>query len=283
MSTKADIDVTYGLSADFYRLWLDRRMTYTGALFLSPNDTLDQAQDNKLEHHYKAARVERDSRVLDIGCGWGSNLEFLAENKGVRDIVGITLSQEQYDEILRRRLPRTRVECISYTDYRPSEPFDAVISIGMFEHIATPEQARTGESVEIYREYFKRAWQWTKPGAWFSLQTVIGARMPRGKALTELAWATKHIFPGAITPRLETIHRSVSPYWEVVELFTRREHYARTSAEWLTRLCANRETIEARWGSAVFVDYKRYLETCVMVFEEGYQSLAQFALRRIDK
>lgn len=281
MSTKEDIDVTYGLNADFYRLWLDRRMTYTCALFETGDETLEEAQDKKLEHHYRAARVKKGGRVLDIGCGWGSNLEFLARDKGVRDVVGITLSSEQYREILRRELPRTTVECISYVDYQPSEPFDAIISIGMFEHVATPEQARSGESVEIYRDYFKRAWEWSKPGSWFSLQTVVGAKIPRGKALRDLAWGTSNIFPGAISPRMDVIHKAVSPYWEVMELFTRREHYARTTHEWLTRLRDNQALIEERWGVKTFEDYKRYLEICVMVFSEGYQSLAQFSLRRI--
>lgn len=283
MSTKEDIDVSYGLSADFYRLWLDRRMTYTCGLFHTGLETLEQAQDAKLEHHYRAARVKSESRVLDIGCGWGSNLEYLAKDKSVADVVGITLSKEQYDEIKRRDLPRTQVECISYADYEPSAPFDALISIGMFEHVATPEQARSGESVDVYRNYFKKAWEWSKPGSWFSLQSVVGLTMPRGKDLRDLSWGTRQIFPGAISPRMEVVHRAVSPYWEIVELHTRREHYARTSEEWLSRLCQNKEEIVERWGRETFDEYKRYLEVCVMCFSRGYQSLAQISLRRIDR
>lgn len=282
MSTKQDIDVSYGVSNDFFRLWLDKRMTYTCGLYLDAADTLDEAQTNKLNHHYQAARLTPDSRVLDIGCGWGSNLEFLAREKGVRDVVGITLSEDQYQEIRRRNIDNVTVECVSYLDYQPAAPFDGVISIGMFEHIATPEEARNGDHIAKYRDYFKRAWEWTRPGAWFSLQSVIGAKVPRGKALRELAWGTYTIFPGAISPRLEAILTSVSPYWEVMEVFTRREHYARTAGDWLARLNANRDTIIAQWGERTYEDYRRYLETCVMVFSQGYQSLAQLALRRID-
>ncbi len=282
MSNQQDIDVSYGVSNDFFRLWLDKRMTYTCGVYETPEDTLEQAQTNKLEHHYKAARVTPQSRVLDIGCGWGSNIEFLAVDKQVQDVVGITLSEDQYHEILKKDLPNTTTECLSYVDYKPETLFDSVISIGMFEHVATPEDTRNGRHIDIYRDYFKKAWEWTRPGAWFSLQSVIGAKIPRGKALRELAWATYEIFPGAISPRLEDIMESAMPYWEVVELHTRREHYAKTTEDWLERLIANKQEIVERWGQKRFDDYERYLKACSMSFRNNYQSLAQLALRRID-
>ena len=282
MSTKNEIDVTYGVNNDFFRLWLDQSMAYTCGLFQRPDDTLEQAQRNKHEFLYQAARVDRDSRVLDIGCGWGANLHYLTVTKGVREAVGITLSRDQFDEIVARGIPNATVHCVDYRDYQPDQLFDAIISIGMFEHVATPQQTQRGENIGIYREYFRRAWQWTRPGAWFGLQTVVGARIPRGAALKEIAWATYTIFPGAISPRVEAILASVQPYWEVMELHTRREHYARTTAEWLRRLEHHRNAICHRFGDQVFLDYQRYLRACVMSFEEGYQSLAQFALRRLD-
>lgn len=282
MSNSADIDVTYGVSNAFYQLWLDKRMTYTCALFESDADTLEAAQTRKLEYHYAAARVKPESRVLDIGCGWGSNLEFLAVDKGVRDVAGITISSDQVDYIEARAIRNVSAELISYEHYSPKQLFDAVISIGMFEHIATPEEARAGTHIDKYREYFRRAWTWTQPGAWFSLQTVITTRVPRGELLRELAWATRTIFPGAITPTLEAVVRASLPYWEVVEVHTRREHYAKTTGEWLRRLRAHREEIVSTWGEALFTTYERYLSACVSVFSQNYQSLAQLALRRID-
>lgn len=282
MSTKDEIDVTYGVDNDFFRLWLDESMAYTCALFQTGDETLEQAQLLKHEHHHRAARVRPESRVLDIGCGWGANLEYLTVHKGVREAVGITLSQDQYQSILERKIPNATVKLVDYRDYAPEKKFDAVISIGMFEHVATPQQTQRGEHIGIYREYFRRAWEWTRPGAWFSLQSVIGARIPRGTALKEIAWTTTHIFPGAISPRPEAIFAAASPYWEVMELHTRRDHYARTTAEWLLRLEKNKDTICQRFGEQVFIDYQRYLRACVMAFEDGYQSLAQFALRRLD-
>lgn len=282
MSTKAEIDLTYGVNNDFFRFWLDESMAYTCALFLQGDETLEEAQRNKHEFLYRAARVDQDSHVLDIGCGWGANLNYLTATRGVRAATGITLSRDQHDEIVARNIPNAAVHCIDYRDYQPQQVFDAVVSIGMFEHVATPQQTQRGEHIEIYRDYFRRAWQWTRPGAWFGLQTVIGARIPRGAALKEIAWATYEIFPGAISPRLESVISAMHPYWEVMELHTRRQHYARTTSEWLRRLEENQTEICIRFGKKVFFDYQRYLRACVMSFEEGYQSLAQFALRRMD-
>jgi cyclopropane-fatty-acyl-phospholipid synthase len=202
---------------------------------------------------------------------------------GVADVTGITLSSAQYDEIVRRRVPGVSVECVSYRDFRPARKYDAVISIGMFEHVATPEQARAGEHVAIYRDYFRRVREWTTPGSWFGLQSVISLKFPRDRRdLRDLGWGTATIFPGAITPRLEAVVASVTPYWEVMEARTRRADYARTAAEWLRRLRRNAPAIRDRWGDERFREYERYLDGCVMVFQKGYQSLAQLLLRRVD-
>jgi cyclopropane-fatty-acyl-phospholipid synthase len=282
MSDKSEIAVSYDVSNEFFSLWLDERMTYSCALWEGA-DGLEAAQTNKLRWMHDAARVSPEKRVLDIGCGWGSLLGYLSRERGVGDATGITLSEAQHDHVRSRRFPGVTVECVSYRDYRPARRFDAAISIGMFEHIATPAESHDGRHVEIYRDYFRRVWEWTTPGAWFALQSVIGALVPRDpRELRELGWATATIFPGAITPRIEAISAAVNPYWEIMELRTRREHYERTSAEWLRRLRARQDIIAARWGEARFLEYERYLEACVNAFHRGYQSLAQLALRRID-
>lgn len=224
-----------------------------------------------------------DKRVLDIGCGWGGSLGFLSNDMGIRDVTGITLSKAQAGEIESKHLRNVTLECLSYVEYQPKASFDAVISIGMFEHLATPEQARSGEHIGIYRDYFRRVWEWTNPGAWFGLQSVINLRFPRDRRdLRELGRGTHTIFPGAITPRLEAIVAAVNPFWEVMEVRTRREHYEKTAAEWSRRLKASKTIIQERWGDELYREYETYLDGCVMVFNKGYQSLAQLLLRRID-
>lgn len=283
MTAKSDIAVSYDVSNDFFRLWLDERMNYTCAVF-DGTDSLEQAQLNKLAILHDFAHVTADSTVLDIGCGWGACLEYLAVHRGVKSVHGITLSEAQHEEILRRRLPNTHSACISYADYRPPVTFDAVVCICMMEHICTPEDARQNRQVQMYRDFFGRVHGWTRPGAYFALQTILRNVVPRNKKdLEDVGHATYKIFPGGITPRLEDIVMAVNPYWEIMEIKTRRLDYWRTTAHWLERLRRHETTIRQRWGNEVFEDYDRYLSTCVRAFEMHYQSLAQYSLRRIDQ
>ena len=282
MSTQTEVEVSYDISNEFFRLWLDRGMNYTCALFEGTDD-LDEAQLRKLDWHHATARVDPSKRVLDIGCGWGANLEYLCRTKGVRSATGITLSRAQGEEIEKRAIPGVSLRVTDYRQFEPAALFDAVISICMMEHIATPDEARAGRHIDLYRDYFRRVHAWTTPGAWFSLQTILRDRVPRDpQDLRDVVWVTHHIFPGGLSLRMEDVVQSVSPYWEIIEVRTRREDYRRTCECWLSRLRGHEAHIRRNWGDAVFEDYDRYLRTCVNAFAKRYQSLAQFALKRID-
>jgi cyclopropane-fatty-acyl-phospholipid synthase len=167
--------------------------------------------------------------------------------------------------------------------FETNEKFDALISICMIDHLCSPEEARKGKAVDIYRAYFKKCWELTNPGAWFGLQTILRNRVPRNKKdLEDIYFCTHVIFPGGLNPRLEDIIQAVNPYWEVMQVNSRREHYGRTTGEWLRRMRLNEKAVRAKWGDKVFDDYDRYLSTCVRAFEMHYSSLAQYELRRID-
>jgi cyclopropane-fatty-acyl-phospholipid synthase len=257
-------------------------MNYTCAVF-DDTDDLEQAQLAKLAVLHDFAGVTPDARVLDIGCGWGANLEYLAVDRGVHDVHGITLSEAQHAEIVRRDLPGVTARCVDYRDYAPTAAFDAVMSICMIEHVCTPEQARAGQAVARYRDFFRRAWLWSRPGARFALQSILRNRVPRLAAdIREVGWVTYQIFPGGITPRMEDIVAAVNPYWEIIEVRTRREDYRRTCEHWRDRLRAHEARIRDRWGDQLFRDYDRYLTACVRAFGMHYQSLAQWSLRRVD-
>jgi cyclopropane-fatty-acyl-phospholipid synthase len=307
-SSKADVAVSYDVSNEFFRLWLDERMNYTCGVFADLEEdlrngasraglvgvdklpetgqrrpSLEESQLEKLRVLSGYAHVKPGSTVLDIGCGWGANVEYQALVNEVSAAHGITLSEAQCAEIRRRNIRGVTASVTSYLDYKPEVRFDAIISICMMEHICSPEEARDGKSIAMYRNYFKLAHQWTKPGAFFGLQTILRNFVPRDRQdLKDIGWVTYAIFPGGITPRLEEIIAAVNPYWEVMELKTRRLHYERTTWEWRKRLRDHQKQIRARWGDQVYEDYDRYLSTCVKGFEKHYQSLAQYSLRRID-
>ena len=282
MSTQAEVQVSYDVGNEFFRLWLDKRMNYTCGIY-DETDDLDEAQIAKLNFLHDQSKITPEGSILDIGCGWGAYIEFLAQDKGVKDVHGITLSPAQFEEINARKIPNVTAHCVNYLDYKPDRLFDAVISICMIEHVVTPEQARAGEHIDLYRNYFRLAHEWTKPGAHFALQTILRNRAPRNrKDIQDIGWMTYEIFPGGITPRLEDIVIAVNPYWEVKQVTTRRVDYQKTCAHWLEGLKRSEDFIREKWGSQVFEDYDRYLSTCVRAFEMHYQSLAQWQLKRID-
>ena len=282
-SNKDEVQVSYDVSNDFFRLWLDERMNYTCAVFESDNQSLEAAQLNKLSILSDFAKVTPEKSVLDIGCGWGACLEYLVTSRGVKRAVGVTLSSAQAAEVNERKLPGALCVDHDFMTWETDEKFDALISICMMDHLCSPAEARKGKAIDIYRSYFKKCWEMTNPGAWFGLQTILRNKTPRrGKDLADIFFITQEIFPGGLNPRLEDIITAVNPYWEVITVKQRRRDYQRTTGEWLRRLRDHESEIVERWGQKCFDDYDRYLDTCVRAFDKFYSSLAQYELRRLD-
>ncbi len=281
-STRHEVEVSYDVSNEFFRLWLDERMHYTCAVYEREGESLEQAQVNKARVLYDYAEMSPDKSVLDIGCGWGANLEYLSQ-RGVKTAHGITLSSAQYEELLARKIPGVTVWRSDYRDFVPREKYDALISIEMIDHLVSPAQANEGKAIDIYREYFRTCASWVKPGAYFGFQAILRNRVPRVRAdIADLKFTADVIFPGGLNPRLEELIAAVNPYWEVVELKTRRLDYGKTTAEWLRRMRIHEAAIRAKWGDQVFDDYDRYLSTCVRGFANHWSSDVQMKLRQID-
>ena len=280
-SSQREIEVSYDVSNEFFRLWLDEGMHYTSASYLSGDETLEQAQVNKSRILYDFAEMNEDKSILDIGCGWGSNLAYLA-SRGVKKAHGITLSTAQVEWIMERKHPGVQAWLCDYRDFTPKEKYDALVSIEMIDHLCSPEQANKGMAIELYRSYFKKTAEWVKPGACFGFQAILRNRVPRSrKDLEDLAFTADVIFPGGLNPRLEELVAAVNPYWEILEVRTQRECYGKTTAEWLRRMRAHEATIRERFGDQVFDDYDRYLSTCVRAFANHWSSDVQMKLRHI--
>jgi len=281
-STQKDIEVGYDISNDFFRLWLDENMHYTSASYLTGDETLEQAQLQKCKILYDYAEMTPDKRVLDIGCGWGANLQYLALDQGTKESHGITLSTAQAQEIERRNMPGVTAWVCDYKDFQPKEPYDALISIEMIDHLVSPAQAREGLAIGIYRTYFDKVAQWVKPGACFGFQAILRNVVPRRrKDLEDLQFTADVIFPGGLNPRLEELVAAAHPSWEILEVRTQRTSYGRTTAEWLRRMKMHEDHIRATWGDKLYDDYDRYLSTCVRAFDNHWSSDVQMKLRKV--
>ncbi|MEZ4259145.1 MAG: class I SAM-dependent methyltransferase [Polyangiaceae bacterium] len=281
-STQEQIEISYDVSNEFFKLWLDERMHYTCGVWDAEHDTLEKAQENKSRILYDLAEMSPEKTILDIGCGWGANLEYIAK-RGCKAAHGITLSSAQVEECNARKIPKVLAQLCDYKDFVPKEPYDALVSIEMVDHVVSPAQANAGQAVDLYRKYFNKMASFTKPGGLFAFQSILRNRVPRNrKDLEDLKFTADIIFPGGLNARIEELIVALSPSWELLELYMRREDYGKTTAEWLRRLRAHEKTIRERWGDQVFVDYDRYLDTCVRAFDAHWSGDVQMKLRRIQ-
>jgi len=158
---EAAVTYHYDTGNEFYRLFLGHWMTYSCAYFQSWDADLDTAQSAKLEHICRKLRLQPGERMLDIGCGWGGLALYAAKNYGVR-VLGITLSKPQVEygnAWLEREglVDQARLEVRDYRELDPEEPFDKIVSVGMFEHVGR----------EKLPDYFQSAWRALRPGGLF--------------------------------------------------------------------------------------------------------------------
>jgi cyclopropane-fatty-acyl-phospholipid synthase len=273
-SAKA-IQAHYDVGNDFFRLWLDEGMTYSCALW-EDGDTLESAQERKLDWHIAAAKAQRAARVLEIGCGWGHLLRRLADS-GVAHAEGLTQSRAQAEHIASLGHPKLRVREESWERHRPDAPYDAIISIGAFEHFVRPGMT-SAEKIDRYRAFFSRCHSWLKPDGRLSLQSIAYAT----DLETDLSKYFALVFPESDLPRLAEIEAASSGLFAVETMRNDPDHYARTLAEWLDRLTARFDEAVELVGEPAVEHYQRYLREAAHHFEVGTLMLLRIGFRRVD-
>lgn len=281
-ATLQAIQSHYDVGNEFYRLWLDDTLSYSGAMW-EPGDSLESAQLRKIEYHIAAANAANAERVLDVGCGWGGVLRRLVQQAGVREAVGLTLSQAQADWIASQHWPRVEARVENWFDHVPARPYDAIISIGAFEHFARVEDSDE-KRIAGYREFFRSCRGWLRPGGRMSLQTfAYGNLRSREEAHRSAGtrFLARDIFPETDPPRLSEIVAAIDGF-EIERLRNDRKDYGRTCMTWLKRLRATRSQAVDLVGADVVSRYERYLQLSALGFEIGYLFLFRITLRRTD-
>ncbi|WP_394842049.1 cyclopropane-fatty-acyl-phospholipid synthase family protein [Pendulispora brunnea] len=273
----------YDVGNDFYRLWLDANMVYSGAMW-GPDDDLEAAQLRKIDYHIWEAGAPGSANVLDIGCGWGALLRRLVGEHGVARAVGLTLSDAQAEWARARSDGRVDVRVESWADHVPAAPYDAIISIGAFEHFARLESSEE-EKIDNYRAFFQQCQRWLRPNGRMSLQTfAYGNTRSRREATASPStqFLANEIFPETDPPRLANIAEATEGSFEVVSLRNDRKDYARTCRVWLDNLRTRRDDLVALVGEEKVARYERYLQYSFYGFETGNLGLFRITLRRIE-
>jgi cyclopropane-fatty-acyl-phospholipid synthase len=261
----------YDVSNDFFRLMLGDSMTYSCALFSQGASTLEEAQEAKLELVCKKLALSPGERVLDIGCGWGSFAMHAAANHGV-DVVGITLSEPQAAEGRRRAEERglgDRVD-IRVMDYRElcGEPFDAVASIGMVEHVGSSQ-------VDVYARQVARL---VKPGGRVLNHGIARLRVgdPEAGPFSE-----RYVFPDAAPLHLSRIQLAMERAGlETEHVEGLRMDYAETLRHWAANVDGQLDEATRLVGPERIRVWRLYLRAARRGFESGFTSVYQVRCRR---
>ncbi|HTW06922.1 MAG TPA: class I SAM-dependent methyltransferase [Acidimicrobiales bacterium] len=276
-ATQQAIEHHYDVGRDFFRLWLDSRMVYSCALWPGDLDEdLESAQLAKLAWHATAARADGAARVLDIGCGWGAMLRYLVEQRGVAHVTGLTLSTDQASAGPPSERSETRLE--DWRDHQPPRTYDALISIGAFEHFAREELSQT-ERRDVYRGFFDQCAGWLDEGGRLSLQTIAYEDFDRAGAPTS-PFFTEEIFPESSLPRLGDIVHSAEGWFRLVGFRNDPTHYEQTLRLWQRRLESRRAEACELAGPATYRRYLRYLRLSRAMFQRRVCTLYRLVLER---
>lgn len=268
----ASVRYHYDLGNDFFRLWLDPWMQYSCGYFPEGDEGLREAQEAKLERLCRELGLEAGDRLLDVGCGWGGLVHYAAERHGV-EAVGVTLSEPQA-RAARRRLgdaglgDRCRVRVRDYRELTADPPFDAVVSVGMVEHVGHRNMDR----------YFRHVHRCLAPGGRFLNQGIVTLddTPPWRRRLRERLTAPwnsfieRYVFPdGELVTPAERIGPAATAGFELRSARSYRRHYAETLRRWVRRLEARRDDAVELVGRPTYRVWRLYMAGSAHAFASG--------------
>ena len=265
-SMQKEVSSHYDIGNDFYKMWLDETMSYSCGYFKHPEDTLYQAQVQKVERILEKLYLKEGMTLCDIGCGWGYLLIEAAKKYGIKG-VGITLSKEQkkkFEERIKENHLEDQLE-VRLMDYRDLPEsgfkFDRVVSVGMLEHVGR----------DNYELFMKSVKSIMNPGGLFLLHYISALQEHPGDA-----WVKKYIFPGGVVPSLREIINIAGDYqFYTLDVESLRRHYNKTLLCWNANFQKHKDEVREMFGERFIRMWELYLCACAATFMNGIIDLDQ--------
>ena len=267
--SKDNVAHHYDISDDLYDLFLDPKRQYSCAYFKSENESLETAQNNKIDHLIKKLNLKPNQKVLDIGSGWGS-LAIEIAKKTKCEVTGITLSENQYKYSLNKVKENNLENQVQFklSDYRNlREKFDRIVSVGMFEHVGR----------KFYKTFFRQVNNLLNDGGLALIHTIGSIDGPRDPQ----PWITKYIFPGGYTPSMSELSSPIEKSGLIIsDIEVLRMHYSHTLRHWKERCISNKSKITEMFDEKFFRMWEFYLTSCELKFKYEDQVVFQFQLTK---
>ena len=267
--SKNNVAHHYDISDELYDLFLDEKRQYSCAYFKNENDSLEIAQNNKIEHIIKKLNLKPNQKVLDIGSGWGS-LAIEIAKKTQCTVTGITLSENQYNYSIKKAKEFNLENQVNFKliDYRHlNEKFDKIVSVGMFEHVGR----------KFYKTFFNQVSKLLNDDGSALIHTIGSVNQPRDPQ----PWVTKYIFPGGYTPSMSEVTGPIEKSGLMVtDVEVLRMHYFHTLRNWKERFLRNKSKVLSMFDEKFFRMWEFYLTSCEMSFNWADQVVYQFQLTK---
>ena len=264
--SKMNVSHHYDIKDDLYDLFLDSKRQYSCAYFKNENDSLETAQNNKIQHIIKKLNIKPDQKVLDIGCGWGSLAIDIAKNAKC-EVTGITLSENQLNYCNQKAKEMNLQNQVKFKlmDYRElDEKFDRIVSVGMFEHVGR----------KFYHTFFKSMNELLKDDGIFLLHTIGVVDKPSAPN----KFINKYIFPGGVCPSFSQIINPIEKTGLIVaDTETLIRHYDKTLESWLERFLEKKKEVKDLFDERFVKMWEFYMASCAAAFR--YRDLVVFQLQ----